>query len=58
MIQSPLPVDRSHMKSHQEDGQAVGLHGRRLSGNRFSNLGNLRLSLPVWYKNQQQPILC
>jgi len=21
--------------------------------NRFSNLGNLRLSLPVWYKNQQ-----
>jgi hypothetical protein len=54
MIQSPLPVDRSH----QEDGQAVGLHGQMLSGNRFSNLGNLRLSLLVWYKNQQQPILC
>jgi hypothetical protein len=45
------------MKSHQEDGQAVGLHGQLLSGNRFSNLGNLRLSLPVWYKNQQQPLL-
>jgi len=23
----------------------------------FSNLGNLRQGLPVWYKNQQYPIL-